>query len=664
MAAVTGQRHDRYAAVVYGSETGNALDYAEEAGRLLERLHFSSVVAKLDDLDPASLAHFDFVIAVISTTGQGDLPANARSFWTKLLRKRLPPKYLEKVHFTTFGLGDSSYPKYAAPAMRHRTERFNWAARKLHKRLLQLGANEVCPRGEADEQHDEGLDAAWVLWSMDLRQQILAKYPLDEGANPISDHVLLQPKWLLAATSGSLLAGTDRICNGGHGIPSVDGVPILNGTPPKHAAGHPPYADIKNRNSCHLVVQIEENKRLTPPSHWQDVRQLHFTSVETIGYEPGDVLTIYPQNSSEDVDQILTLMGWADHADQPLALESTAKVDAVDLYPPPLVTTKRHNEPFTLRKLLTHHLDIRAIPRRSFFSMIAHFTYNRMHKERLLEFTDPKYIDELYDYTTRPRRSILEVLQEFDSVKIPWQRAADVFPELRGRQFSIASGGSRKQTCEGRTSFELLVAIVKYRTVIRRLREGVCTRYLAGLPVGTEIAVTLQKGGLNIQRAEAGRPVIMIGPGTGVAPIRSLIWERYHWHQSGLGAEHHTGSDGVGESVFFYGCRNQEADFFYREEWNELKGKIPLQVFTAFSRDQAAKVYVQDVLKQQSKLVYDLLYSKRGLVYVCGSSGKMPQAVRAALIDIFRSCGQMEEPAANNYLQCMEKEGRYKQETW
>ncbi|KAL8696895.1 MAG: hypothetical protein Q9201_007427 [Fulgogasparrea decipioides] len=652
MAAVIGQRHHRNAAVVYGSETGNALDFAEEAGRLLERLRFSSVVANLDDLDPASLSQFDFVIAVISTTGQGDLPANARSFWTKLLRKRLPPHYLAKVNFTTFGLGDSSYPK------------FNWAVRKLHKRLLQLGANEVCPRGEADEQHDEGLDAAWVPWSMDLQQQILAKYPLEEGTNPISDNVLLEPKWLLTITSRSPLAGPDGTRNGDHGIPPVDGVPVLNGTPSKHAAGHPHRADRLDRTSCHLVAQIEENKRLTPPGHWQDVRQLRFTSVETIGYEPGDVLMIYPQNSSEDVDQMLTLMGWSDHADKSIAFQPTAKVDAVDLYPLPPVTTKQYNDPLTLRRLLTHHLDIRAIPRRSFFSMIAYFTTNRTHKERLLEFTDPRYIDELYDYTTRPRRSILEVLQEFDSVKIPWQRAADVFPALRGRQFSIASGGSRKRTSEGRTSFELLVAIVKYKTVIRRLREGVCTRYLAGLPVGTEITITLQKGGLNIQRAEARRPVIMVGPGTGVAPIRSLVWERYRWHQSGFGAEHEADSDAVGESILFYGCRNQEADFFYQEEWNELKEKMPLQVFTAFSRDQATKVYVQDVLKQQSKLVYDLLCSKRALVYVCGSSGKMPKGVRAALIDIFRSCGQMEEPAAQNYLQSMEKEGRYKQETW
>ncbi|KAL8641870.1 MAG: hypothetical protein Q9226_008576 [Calogaya cf. arnoldii] len=313
---------------------------------------------------------------------------------------------------------------------------------------------------------------------------------------------------------------------------------------------------------------------------------------------------------------------------------------------------------------------MRAIPRRSFFSMVAHFTNDEMHKERLLEFTDPQYIDELYDYTTRPRRSILEVLQEFDSVKIPWQWAANVLPKLRGRQFSIASGGSCKCIAEGQTNFELLAAIVRYKTVLKRLREGVCTRYIIGLEPGTTLNVTLQKGGLGVHESEATRPVIMVGPGTGVAPMRSLIWERHHWQQDMLARRQVTGdvaSDGpncIGETILFYGGRNQEADFFYRKDWDYLKQEMPLKVFTAFSRDQIEKVYVQDILKQQSELVYELLHSKGGIVYVCGSSGKMPRAVRAALVEIFVDRGKMDNLIAEDYLQAMEKEGRYKQETW
>ncbi|KAL8663728.1 MAG: hypothetical protein Q9202_003674 [Teloschistes flavicans] len=646
MKAIQGQDHDRIAAVGYGSETGNAQEYAEETGRLLERLHFQVVVSNLDIFEPAYLARFNFVILVVSTTGQGDLPINARLFWKKLLRRKLSPNYLGNVTFTTFGLGDSSYPQ------------FNWAVRKLHKRFLQLGAREICQRGEADEQHEEGQDASWVPWSATLRQCVLDQHPLERGIYPIPENVLLKPKWLLSSGLGVETQ-------------SADGRPYANGISVSGKSSLVLGNGVSESGIRHIHVTLEENRRVTPPGHWQDVRHLHLSSASSVDYDPGDVLTIYPLNSNEDVENILSSMNWKDDADKPLRFEATDKLQASEFYQSsPLTTVRQHHGFLTLREMLIHRLEIRAIPRRSFFSTIAHFTNDPFQKERLLEFADPKYIDELYDYTTRPRRSILEVLQEFDTVKIPWQWAAHVFPELRGRQFSIASGGPRKQTLAKRTSFELLVAIVKYKTVIRRLREGVCTRYIAGLPAGTKMTVALQRGGLHIQASEAQRPIIMIGPGTGVAPMRSLIWERYHWHQLHLGTSHKGGHDSatdsgaVGETVLFYGCRNKEADFFYHEEWETLKKQMPLRVFTAFSRDQAAKIYVQDILREQAELVCDLLLSKRGLVYVCGSSGKMPQAVRTALTDIFEVCGDIGHAAAEQYLQDMEKEGRYKQETW
>ncbi|KAL8995813.1 MAG: hypothetical protein Q9169_004533 [Polycauliona sp. 2 TL-2023] len=659
MTAVNDIAQNRTAAVVFGSETGNALDYAEEAGRLLERLHFQTVVTSLDALEPLSLGRFNFVVTVISTTGQGDLPANARSFWRKLLRKKLPPDYLKKINITSFGLGDSSYPK------------FNWAARKLHKRFIQLGANEFVLRGEGDEQHEEGLDATWIPWVADLRQQILLKYPLDTGQHPIPEDVLLQPKCLLSFASNDTPRGTEVVCNGNDTFPLVNGIPIPLSAASVQPALPPVIVDTSDRDAQHLSVKVKQNRRLTPQSHWQDVRHIELSCPASIKYNPGDVLTIYPQNSSQDVEQIIDLMGWYQYADQPIQFESTNKMEEVDFYPvPPAPSNKLHEEPLTLRKVLLHYLDIRAIPRRSFFSMIGHFTNNDMHKERLLEFTDPQYIDELYDYTTRPRRSILEVLQEFDSVKIPWQWAANALPKLRGRQFSIASGGSCKCIAEGRTNFELLAAIVKYKTVLKRLREGVCTRYITGLEPGTVLNVTLQKGGLGVEKAEATRPVILISPGTGVAPMRSLIWERYHWQQDMLARRPSTAnapsdnSIGIGETILFYGGRNQEADYFYHKEWEFLEQDMPLKVFAAFSRDQPTKLYVQDILKQQSELVYELLHSKRGIVYVCGSSGKMPRAVRSTLVEIFIDQGKKDGSAAEDYLQAMEKEGRYKQETW
>jgi sulfite reductase alpha subunit-like flavoprotein len=424
-----------------------------------------------------------------------------------------------------------------------------------------------------------------------------------------------------------------------------------------------------SNNGSLFEVTLTENKRVTPTSHWQDVRHLTFSTSQRYNYTPGDNLKIYPQNPPEDVDHIIHLMDWQDIADKHIQYELSHTNGRLLISSTPNYIRKC--EILTLRTLLSTDLDLNAIPRRSFFALIAHFTGDEFQKIRLLEFAKLEFLDELYDYTTRPRRSILEVLQEFDTVKIPWQWAATVLPELRGRQFSIASGGDLKHGKDGSTQFELLVAIVKYKTVIKKVRQGVCTRYLADLKPGARLQVSLHKGDLGTKPKDATRPVIMIGPGTGVAPMRSLIWERYR-DAGGLpanGERTRTSaltptSNAVKDMVLFFGCRSKEADYFFRDEWHELEQKLPLKVFAAFSRDQKAKIYVQDLLVEQKELIFKLLYESSGIVYVCGSSGKMPQAVRDALVKAFQQAGSLDRTAAEGYLVTMEKEGRYRQETW
>lgn len=129
--------HTRSVLILYGSETGNAQEVAEELGALAERLRFATHVSELNQSKPVStirhghrcrdimtdtrniqdaLSSYTLTIFVVSTTGQGDLPANARAFWKALLLKKLPPTYLNGVNFAIFGLGDSSYPKYVYAA--------------------------------------------------------------------------------------------------------------------------------------------------------------------------------------------------------------------------------------------------------------------------------------------------------------------------------------------------------------------------------------------------------------------------------------------------------------------------------------------------------------------------------------------------------------------
>ena len=519
--------------------------------------------------------------------------------------------------------------------------------------------------------HARSLDASFVPWSTDLRQHLLSKFPLVEGASPIPDDALLDPKWTLSLMDGTPRDSTTLEDHISAGLSSHNSVATQwLSTPPERSPVDHTSCKSSNTEIKNLMVVLDKNQRLTSSEHWQDVRHLVFSSTASTSYGPGDVLTIYPKNFPGDVNHLISTMEWTDIADRPIrCTQIQPLLGSPDVSSP--FSRLDVSQPTTLRLLLTEHLDITAIPRRSFFSTIAHFTQDPMHKDRLLEFTKPEYVDELHDYTTRPRRSILEVLQEFESVRIPWQWAISVMPELRGRQFSIASGGQLKFDAENKTRFELLVAIVKYKTVIKKIREGVCTRYVAALPVGAQLAVTLQKGGLGITREKAKYPVIMIGPGTGVAPMRSLLWERLQWQDEITSGYHlHNGSGGfddenrIGTNLLFFGCRKRAADYFFHDEWAQLMKRTSLHVFTAFSRDQGRKTYVQDVIKEQADLVFQLLYDCGGIVYVCGSSGNMPKGVRASLLEVFQTGGRMDQAAAEAYLALMEKVGRYKQETW
>ncbi|KAF2497530.1 riboflavin synthase domain-like protein [Lophium mytilinum] len=639
----------RTALVLYGSETGNSQEVAEELGRTAERLRFSTQVCEFNSVSIKQLLQYSVVLISISTTGQGDLPANALTFWRALRSKRLQPGCLSRLRFASFGLGDTSYPK------------FNWAHRKLYNRLIQLGADTICDRGESDEQHPEGVDGSFIPWLLKLRESLLQAYPLPGDFKPIHDDVLLEPKWLLETSDTVDVSRTPSARPTDHiGAPDI------------------PFEDLLAVTNS-LTATVASNTRVTPDTHWQDVRHLTLTTPGHQTYNPGDILTIYPKNFAPDVDLFLTAMNWTDIADVSIKFISTSTTENTTTQGRPLPNLTPGSST-TLRSLLTKHLDIMAIPRRSFFSQLAHYTADTYHRDRLLEFTDPQYIDELYDYTTRPRRSILEVLQEFESVQIPWQRVCSVIPAMRGRQFSIASGGrlkdaafrdgqehgSEKEDHASETRFELLIAIVKYRTVIKRLRQGVCTRYVASLQPGQSLSVTLQKGGLGVSNADSDRPVVMVGPGTGVAPMRALIYERVAWRRHDVlhGTNENKDTHGL-RDVLFFGCRNAEADFFFKDEWAGLQSDgVALDVFPAFSRDQRSKVYVQDLVRTHASRVYEALATQNGILYICGSSGKMPQAVREALIEVFQQQGSLTREDAEAYMDGMEKSGRYKQETW
>lgn len=122
-----------------------------------------------------------------------------------------------------------------------------------------------------------------------------------------------------------------------------------------------------------------------------------------------------------------------------------------------------------------------------------------------------------------------------------------------------------------------------------------------------------------------------------------------------------------GEAVLIFGGRNNKKDFLYHQDWQNQE--LDVKVFTAWSRDQREKIYVQDVVRKEAEMIWRLLVEDGGSVFICGSSGKMPTGVRAAIVDAFVVAGrkldwEYSKERAEEELSRIEKEGRYVQETW
>ncbi|KAF6842067.1 NADPH-dependent diflavin oxidoreductase 1 [Colletotrichum plurivorum] len=601
--------------ILYGSETGNGQDIAEELGRNAQRLHFKTKVDEMNGAQLSMLLKYTLVAFVISTTGQGDMPRNSVTFWKSLLRKKLPPGCLGAVKFTTFGLGDSMYIK------------FNWAVRKLHKRLEQLGAQEFYPRGEADEQDSDGVDERYMPWAADLRKKMLELFPLPSDLAPIPEDALLPPRY-----SVSLAPRLETNGQSETNISSLIDKPQVQEDIPNGATTI--VEDLADRTASISIndsptsppatilpipngqnASLELNKRVTPESHSQDVRLVRLALPGQPEINPFDSLTIYPKNFPRDVQKLIDLMHWAPISDLPLALPSDLPRG---LFVDPDSTT-------TLRHLLTHNLDITCVPRRSFLKEMSYFATDPYHKERLLEFTMREYTDEFYDYTTRPRRTIIEVLEEFTSVQIPLARVLDMFPVMRGRDYSIAS----TKPSGASTSVDLLIALLEYQTVLKKMRQGLCSRYLESLPAGTSLRITLNHSSASLHGpANARRPLVAVATGTGVAPLRLFVEERL---------SHPTGA---GDTAIFFGNRSRHADYHFKDVWHDLQAKAAssaapgtgkFDVHTAFSRDKdTPKTYVQDVIRKHPEDVRAMIASD-AIFVVCGGSLKMSRAVKEAV---------------------------------
>ncbi|KAI6009750.1 riboflavin synthase domain-like protein [Pisolithus microcarpus] len=531
------------------------------------------------------------ILFVVATTGSGAEPHAMTCLWNLLLRSHLPHDLFEDLDFSVFGLGDSAY------------ERFCWPAKKLSKKLLSLGAHEICPRGEGDDQHRLGLDGALEPWIEILLETLFHSYPLDPDVGKLRPPSKPLPRVIT----------TDM-------------------------ASAPETLEPYGADPNYFDVTVRCNRRIMAGDWFQDVCHFKFVSDRHIEYNPGDVAIIHPIATGMEVDSFLLLMGWASLADVPFSILH-GMLDQTLPDRIPCVTT--------LRVLFTHHLDFNAVPRRSFFQILWYFTTDDSECERLDEFLSLEGADEFYEYCQLVKHTIREVLSEFRSARIPRDYIFDVFPPLRPRHFSIANSAK----CHLR-EIHLCVAIVKYRTKLRMPKKGICTSYLANLRPDDRLRIRVGNGLIKLPD-DPHIPVICVGPGTGIATMQAVIEDRI--------------DAGSNAATLYFGCRSKHKDHHYGTEWETYAESKWITYRVAFSRDGpkgAKRTYVQDLILKDKDSVWDLLNDQRGTLIISGLSNKMPAAVREAISNIAEDCGKMLKEDALKFVNEMEQQGRLIEECW
>ena len=326
-------------------------------------------------------------------------------------------------------------------------------------------------------------------------------------------------------------------------------------------------------------------------------------------YLPGDSLGVLPTNCQEVVSDLLGAVGLSGEETVSLGLESIA-----------------------LEEALTHRLACTIL------SKIQIKKFNELaQSDKLNELLQIANKDSLVDYMWG--RELIDLFIEFPQLGMSAQDFVGLLRPMPPRLYSIASSLSAHEE-----EVHLTVAVVRYKGN-GRMRNGVCSTYLAER-TGQRIPCYLHPNKNFKLPEDFSTPIIMVGPGTGIAPFRAFIEER-----------HKTGASG--KNWLFFGDRSQKTDYLYGNEWEAYqKDGILNQLDLAWSRDQETKVYVQHKMLEKKAELWNWLQDG-AVFYVCGDASRMAKDIDRTLQSIARDEGSMNEEDAGIWVKGLQKERRY-----
>ncbi|MGI8314150.1 bifunctional cytochrome P450/NADPH--P450 reductase [Halobacillus mangrovi] len=397
-------------------------------------------------------------------------------------------------------------------------------------------------------------------------------------------------------------------------------------------SSHTPVA----REHHAFTAVVTENRELLTTEE-RSTRHIELHLPAGVMYKEGDHLGVLPQNSDELVSRVLERFSLKGD-DYVVLGEDAGKAAHLPT-----------QQPIQLKELLMSYVELQEPATRRQLRELASSNPCPPHKKELEQWLeDNKYKQEVLE----KRKTMLEILEEFASCELDFERFLALLPALKPRYYSISSSPRLQQD-----KVSVTVSVVRGPAWSGKGEYlGVASNYLACRQGADKVACFIRTPQSNFQLPEdPAASMVLVGPGTGIAPFRGFIQTRRVLKEQG---------QALGDAHLYFGCRHPEQDFLYEKELKKAEQEGLITLHTAFSRQESCKkTYVQHLMQQDAARLVDLL-NNGGFLYICGDGSKMAPQVTETLIKGYQDIQQTSYENAVEWLNNLEKEGRFAKDVW